>query len=392
MLETYRRIEDSPNLQLYNLTQWMEQRITSENCYPYVGPITLLNSNINDYPLVGVQFESADWNNSTITYHFSIYYMEVVTPDVKPEEIQSRGIVTLLRMFDSVSSNVTFTPFIQEFSDITTGVVMDCYIEEGINLCYEPEPYDKKKDYLTLESDKDSKFSCRQMGDYWPVIEYRIVNKRDRKIVTNWTEYQYDDVDVKKEYCIQFRGSGPIHTTQYDGVSSFCLSEPFIAYGNPLSLIHGDNYAEATTVPERGFYELFRNTHITDASDLNLSATELSRLCYARMFSDCNYLIEIPELPATTLAKQCYQNMFSFCISITKAPELPATTLDEHCYSFMFYECYQINYIKVYAENWPIQRGFGLIGTETGTFYKKAGVDIPVGEDGIPEGWTVIEF
>lgn len=114
----------------------LKNNIQAEGCFPYVGPITLLNSNINDYPLIGIQFDQANINGNAIQYQFSIYYMEVVTPDIKPEEIQDRGIKTLLKVIKSLNyDDILFEPFIQEFSDVCTGVVMTITINGGYALC-----------------------------------------------------------------------------------------------------------------------------------------------------------------------------------------------------------------------------------------------------------------
>lgn len=115
----------------------LKNNIQAEGCYPYVGPITLLNSNSNDYPLIWVQFEDASWDGEAVLdYRFSIYYMEVVTPEVSPEEVQDRGIKTLARVLDDFEfSNAVFTPFIQEFSDVCSGVVLDVTIYNSTNKC-----------------------------------------------------------------------------------------------------------------------------------------------------------------------------------------------------------------------------------------------------------------
>ena len=70
-----------------------------------------------------------------------------------------------------------------------------------------------------------------------------------------------------------------------------------------------------------------------------LSITILSDNCYNSMFSYCSKLVEAPELPATTLENRCYYSMFQGCTSLVTAPELPATTLAEYCYTQMFYDC-----------------------------------------------------
>lgn len=113
-------------------------------------------------------------------------------------------------------------------------------------------------------------------------------------------------------------------------------------YGNIMSLLYADNFANQTTLHNRcTFGSLFgSSTALTDASNLILPATTLSEYCYESMFGYCSSLISIPKLPATTLAPYCYRSMFQNCTSLIESiQELPATTLAEECYGYMFSEC-----------------------------------------------------
>ena len=88
--------------------------------------------------------------------------------------------------------------------------------------------------------------------------------------------------------------------------------------------------------------------------------------------------------------------MFSNCTSLTNAPELPATTLETDCYSYMFYGCTKLKYIKCLAtdisvtnctSNWV--NGVAA----TGTFVKSLNMsEWTTGINGIPEGWTVLNY
>ena len=101
------------------------------------------------------------------------------------------------------------------------------------------------------------------------------------------------------------------------------------AYGNIMSLIDETGFTTNTKLTaENTFTYLFKdNTTLTDASELQLPATELQPSCYSYMFSGCSSLTAAPELPAETLAEGCYNSMVSDCTSLTAAPALPATPL-----------------------------------------------------------------
>ena len=126
-----------------------------------------------------------------------------------------------------------------------------------------------------------------------------------------------------------------------------------------------------------------------------LPATTLAERCYNGMFYNCWKLTTAPSLPATELTIYCYQYMFAGCGALTTSPELRATTLVASCYSNMFLSCSKIDNITMLAtdisaasclENWV--NGVAA----TGTFTKAAAVTLPSGVNGIPTGWTVVDY
>ena len=94
----------------------------------------------------------------------------------------------------------------------------------------------------------------------------------------------------------------------------------------------------ATSLANYCYSNMFNGcTSLTKAPEL--PATILKPYCYANMFNGCSGLITCPALPATTLANYCYSNMFRACTSLTRCPALPATTLANYCYYYMFSAC-----------------------------------------------------
>ena len=134
-------------------------------------------------------------------------------------------------------------------------------------------------------------------------------------------------------------------------------------------------------------------TSLTTAPEL--PATTLAGSCYISMFAGCTSLTTAPVLPATTLVSNCYNSMFSGCTSLTTAPELPATTLDSKCYQYMFKDCSNLNYIKMLATDISASScltDWVLGVSSTGTFVKNPDMtSLPIGVDGIPSGWTVVD-
>ena len=213
---------------------------------------------------------------------------------------------------------------------------------------------------------------------------------------------------------------GTLIAPEDEGIGIFSSSVPFDVEGNIMSLVFGDNFQGVTTIEtELLFKSLFDRSKVVHANNLVLPATTLSLGCYSSMFNSCRQLVSAPQLPATTLAQSCYMGMFTNCIALTSAPQLPATTLARQCYYSMFFgctslteapqllaetleiDCYNnmfntcqsLNYIKMTATD--ISANSCLLSwvsavAANGIFVKSASMnDLPSGEDGIPNGWTV---
>ena len=147
----------------------------------------------------------------------------------------------------------------------------------------------------------------------------------------------------------------------------------------------------ATTLEENCYASMFQGcTSLTTTP--SLPATTLASGCYAYMFAGCTSLTTAPSLPATTLDSQCYDGMFYTCTSLIKAPDLLAATLVSNCYMNMFTNCTNLSSIKCLGYN-PNAGAYQWVRgvSATGTFTKKAGVSWPTGNNGIPNGWTVVE-
>ena len=211
-----------------------------------------------------------------------------------------------------------------------------------------------------------------------------------------WTELASNTASpsVSQGQKIMWKASG---LTVMNGIGTFSSTNYFDVEGNVMSLVSGDTFENATTMPDsnRQFYRLFRgNTNLVNAENLILPATSLIGQCYDSMFSGCTSLTTAPELPATTLAGSCYQHMFRGCTSLTTAPELPATTLAGSCYNYMFRDCTSLSAVTCLAtdisannstNNWLYNV------SSSGTFTKAASMTgWTTGVNGIPTNWTIV--
>ena len=179
----------------------------------------------------------------------------------------------------------------------------------------------------------------------------------------------------------------------------------FVAEGNVMSLLYGDNFVGNDTLPSTAsgytFGALFNGcTSMSDATNLIIPAQVLLPYCYRNMFAGCRLTTGVPKLPAMTLAEGCYTNMFINCLTLETAPVLPARTLVKQCYDGMLYmqsAAYNLRYIKCLATNMTASyclRNFlnPSYVSSTGVFVKYPGASwASGGTTGIPTGWTVIE-
>ena len=178
-------------------------------------------------------------------------------------------------------------------------------------------------------------------------LEYRTAG-------TDWATYTIGtEISLTNGAILQFRaGEGGNATFSeghtYDATSSVWTNHCYKivasgtgkinASGNIMSLY--DRTLSTTAMTPHGFQWLFSScTHLVDASNLKLAATELAESCYQDMFGGCTSLTATPVLPVTTLASFCYKSMFGGCTSLTTAPDLPAESLASGCYNNMFGGC-----------------------------------------------------
>lgn len=271
-----------------------------------------------------------------------------------------------------------------------------------VNSCYIPTMEER---YMYIYSDEGGSIGWNA-NSYYPNWEYLIEGE------TEWHEMGggFSFPAKKKVY---FKG-----TENDSGILAPSFS--FKVGGNIRSLHQGDNAYNAPPNNYESYSELFRNTDVYDASELNfgdtigltacywmfyccyhlvrppkrLPSVLLDDYCYEEMFYGCSRLLSAPELPATSLTTDCYRGMFEGCSSLEIAPELPAKELSEGCYNNMFRGCRSLKYVKALfkeipdaycTENWMVNVA------SSGTFVKAEDATWDeVGPSGVPEGWTIL--
>ena len=132
-------------------------------------------------------------------------------------------------------------------------------------------------------------------------------------------------------------------------LSKGCYADMFSGCTGLTSLAGLDLPGADVSLTPRCFDSMFMGcSGITAIPENFLPWTQLAFACYRKMFDTCTKLEDVPTylLPATTLAKACYARMFFGCSKLAVAPELPATEPAPACYFAIFRNCTSISYVK----------------------------------------------
>lgn len=300
---------------------------------------------------------------------------------------------------------------------MTSDTHVDCYAElSGFSSntvsedCEYTPTHDYSLDYLTFRITSAGTICWKSVGSgYAKTIEYSLNGGEWTSITAASSPTA---INVVADDVIRFKGTNTTYAGNKTNYSSFGKDTSgatdigstahFVAEGNVMSLIYGDNFIGNTAMTGTyNFCSLFKRTHIESAENLVLPSTTLTSYCYRAMFSWCTELAVAPKLPATTLAQGCYWYMFEKC-PMTTAPDLPATTLVKECYGNMFTGCNNLNYIKCLATS-GLDAASALTGWVTsvaysGTFIKDSSTTTgstaastvwTKGNNGIPTNWLI---
>ena len=166
-----------------------------------------------------------------------------------------------------------------------------------------------------------------------PDLEYSL----DRG--ATWTAWDYSAISLADGESVLFKGDNENgFSSGESSFSKFVMTGSLSASGNIMSLLD-NGFGTTKVIPcTHCFYGLFDGCSAL-TSPPKLSATTITGQCYKNMFQDCSSLMSVPELPALVLETECYLRMFSGCTSLTAGGELPATTLAARCYYSMFMGC-----------------------------------------------------
>ena len=203
-------------------------------------------------------------------------------------------------------------------------------------------PVDYKTKYFTVILDEAGTITYSSTTAASQVVYYSTDDG------TNWTALQTrtSTPTISGGKKVLFKASG-LAVNSTSGIGKFSATTNFSVEGNPMSLVSGDSFANADTIPNNNqFRRLFERVNtLTNAENLVLPATTLTNGCYYQMFGSCSKLITGPrkmEIPSVMPQSGC-TNMFSGCTSMTEClmdvGSLSSTTINLACYYNMFRNC-----------------------------------------------------
>lgn len=310
---------------------------------------------------------------------------------------------------------------------------------------FTPPQRDYSLEYFTIESLQDGNVvsirnkSCNTL----PTFYYSTDSGSTWSSITATKSQTKAVVTIDSGETVLFKCTQNALSTGWDNYNGFQCSKNYIVCGNAMSLIYGDNFTSNSEFPSGSTHNLvalFReDTHIIDASNLILPAKNATVGCYNGMFRGCSNLAHPSQLLATIAAKDCCASMFEGCINLEEVPDIYFTNLDSGgnetggCLNRMFCmsrtttvtakmtkspviyaqiinngndknpplnemfkgngSLVEVTCLATSIGNQPPTMNWLLNVSPTGTFYKHPDMnDWPTGVNGIPSGWTVVDY
>jgi len=195
------------------------------------------------------------------------------------------------------------------------------YLLPNVSWCVEPnhvymQPYkhDNPKDYLTFTATEAGTFKLSGNS-----VNYSLNNG------TTWTALASNTDSPTVPAGSRIMWKAELTPAANKGVGRFSSTGSFIAKGNPMSLLYGDNFNDQTDLTGKNY-------------------------AYNSMFSGCTRLTTAPEIPKNMNGEMSYAN-----------PPTMIPTLPSNCLSNMFSICSSLNKIVVncytklgsgYSDNW----------------------------------------
>ena len=290
---------------------------------------------------------------------------------------------------------------------------------------------DYSTQYFTIESLQDSNAikMQRNKSPNNPTLSYSLDDGETWTTTTISGAVTFATISTGQK--IIFKGTNGNFATAWDNYNYFTANKQFKVYGNIMSLLNGDDFKENSEFNGHTNHcaGLFRSTYLVDASNLILPATTLYESSYNGMFRGCYNLAYGPKLlPALDVPHDGYSSMFEGCIKLVEGPKIDAITVSgdgammrmfcmsrnskvtaamtkspilriknpssyANIYQQLFYGNGNITEVTILAEGTNLSFDNWLGYTNSGGVIKKLSTTTLVsGYNGIPNGWTAVDY
>ena len=213
----------------------------------------------------------------------------------------------------------------------------------------------------------------------------------------------------------------------YNSGNRICISggERYSVTGHIATLIDYTQYSSITAIPNNCFYSMFYADEKLISADIDFSGiTTIGDYSCRNMFNGCSLLTTAPDLSSitsigiygfngmlrdcpllaiapdlssvTSVNNQGCSAMFVNCSALTTAPDLSSvTSVGNSSFENMFVNC--SNMSDITSPN-VLQWSNGSYGNwvsgvaASGTFHKPSALTVPVGVNGCPADWTVVNY
>lgn len=193
--------------------------------------------------------------------------------------------------------------------------------------------------------------------------------------------------------CLVFQSAEPFEIRLLNGTQDGSVE--YSTDGRNWTKLSGNSTIRVTSVVNGLRYNVMLRGMNTVVGNLDEGFSILQGISgeNVQCVGDIKTLLNYEHPDEAVLGTAAFAFLFQFMEALSVAPDLTAKTLSEGCYTYMFFGCSTLAFIKMLATDITASSCLTSWATNvhnTGIFVKAAAMeDLPIGNNGIPAGWTV---
>lgn len=199
----------------------------------------------------------------------------------------------------------------------------------------------------------------------------------------NYTAYDFTNcpaINVTSGSSIYFRGTTWTQTMYPSPCITFHFTKNYKISGNLLSLYNYNTMNTETTLSKFAVKMFSGETNLIYADEMNLGPNNLTtsgqQNWFYQTFKDCTNLVKGPDFSRlTSITGNCFGDTFQYCSNLQEVTAPNVSTWTSSQFS-----------------NWLQFAGTSVPSGTTKVFNAPINVEIPTGNNGIPTGWTRVDY